>query len=209
MRGGQCGGRIGHRGPPFIVLLGRRRLSGGPPSESRGNIAPHVHKSAQTPKFGNATPGPSCTTPSAPRRTEGGGDMPTKKHYAHLDFEARVSIENYAIEGRSLAYIARELDVDATSVSRELKRDGRGDGRSAHPALKNRCAHRKSCSRKALCGGDCERRKCSACGAMCREGGRPDWGEQTHGARPARRESATAAGSAAGVCWSASPTRRR
>ena len=102
--------------------------------------------------------------------------MPTSRHYAHITFEMRVSIENYVTEGRSLAYMARELDIDATSISRELRRNRRSDGLSANPALGNRCAHRKSCSVRRICDPDCGR-KCSACKKMCREGGCPSWEE--------------------------------
>lgn len=100
--------------------------------------------------------------------------MPTRRHYAHIDFEMRVSIENYVIEGRTLAYMSRELDIDATSISRELKRNRRSDGFSSSASLRNRCAHRKSCSRRRICDPDCPR-KCSSCAMMCREGGCPDW----------------------------------
>ena len=102
--------------------------------------------------------------------------MPTGRHYAHITFEMRVAIENYVIEGRTLAHMSRELGVDATSVSRELKRNRRSDGFSAHPSLRNRCARRKSCSRRRICDPECPR-KCSSCGRACREGGCPDWEE--------------------------------
>ena len=98
--------------------------------------------------------------------------MPTGKHCAHITFEMYVSIGNYVIEG-ALAHIARELDVDATSISRELRRNRRRDGFSASLLLNNRCARRKSCSRFRLCRTPCAT-KCSSCGAMCREGGCPD-----------------------------------
>lgn len=102
--------------------------------------------------------------------------MPTGRHYAHITFEMRVAIENYVIEGRTLAHMSRELGVDATSVSRELRRNRRSDGFSAHPSLRNRCARRKSCSRRRICDPECPR-KCSSCGRACREGGCPDWEE--------------------------------
>lgn len=102
--------------------------------------------------------------------------MPTSKHYSHITFEMRVTIENRVIEGRSLASISREIDVDATSVSRELRRNRRSDGFSSHPSLRNRCARRRSCSERRLCGGGCAR-KCASCGAMCREGGCPSFEE--------------------------------
>lgn len=49
--------------------------------------------------------------------------MATAKHYAHLALEMRRGIENGVVGGRSLAWIAEGLGVDATSVSRELRRN--------------------------------------------------------------------------------------
>ena len=100
--------------------------------------------------------------------------MATSKHYTHLTFEMRVSIENYVIEGRTLAYMSRELDVDATSISRELKRNRRCDGRSGNPSCRNDCAKRKTCKLRRVCDPDCKR-KCSSCGKECREGGCPGY----------------------------------
>lgn len=100
--------------------------------------------------------------------------MATSKHYIHITFEMRVSIENYVVEGRTLAYMARELDVDATSISRELKRNRRSDGRSTNPSCRNDCAKRKTCKLRRICDPECKR-KCSSCGAECREGGCPGY----------------------------------
>ncbi len=95
--------------------------------------------------------------------------MATSKHYSHLTLEMRKSIENYVIEGRTLAYMASEIGVDATSISRELKRNRRCDGARADPSSRNRCAHRRACSVRHLCGPGCAR-KCSACARMCADG---------------------------------------
>ena len=35
--------------------------------------------------------------------------MATSKHYTHLTLEMRVSIENYVVEGGTLAHMSREL----------------------------------------------------------------------------------------------------
>ena len=119
------------------------------------------------------------------RRREGGDIMATPKHYAHITFEMRVSIENYVVEGRTLAYMSGELDVDATSISRELKRNRRCDGHSGSPTSRNKCAHRKTCKTRRICDPDCKK-KCSSCGRQCREGRCPDyeeeWCKRTHGA---------------------------
>lgn len=102
--------------------------------------------------------------------------MATAKHYTHITFEMRVSIENYVIEGRAVAYMARELGIDATSISRELKRNRRSDGRSGSPGLRNRCAHRKACKRRRLCDPGCARH-CPSCGKLCHAGGCPGFEE--------------------------------
>ena len=109
--------------------------------------------------------------------------MATSKHYIHITFEMRVSIENYVIEGRTLAYMARELDVDATSISRELKRNRRYDGYSGSPTSKNKCARRATCKKRAICDPDCKRR-CATCAQKCHEGMCPEyeegWCRRTH-----------------------------
>lgn len=96
------------------------------------------------------------------------------RNYSHIDFETRISIESYVAEGRTLAYMSRELGVDATSISRELKRNRRSDGAREGTSFKNKCAHRKTCTRRRLCDPEC-RKKCSSCAKLCREGDCPDY----------------------------------
>ena len=103
--------------------------------------------------------------------------MAKLKHYSHIDFETRINIENYLAERRTLAYMSCELGVDATSISRELKRNRRSDGVKKALFLKNKCAHRTACSKRKLCTQDC-RRKCSLCSALCKEGGCSDFEEE-------------------------------
>ena len=95
--------------------------------------------------------------------------MATAKHYAHLALEMRRGIENGVVGGRSLAWIAEGLGVDATSVSRELRRNRSTRPRNPNRSLRNDCAHRKTCGRRRICDPDCAR-KCSSCARMCREG---------------------------------------
>lgn len=97
--------------------------------------------------------------------------MATAKHYAHLTLEMRREIENGVVEGRSPAWMAEGLGVDATSVSRELRRNR---------SLRNDCAHRKACARRRICDPDC-RRKCSSCARMCGEAGCADYERQRCG----------------------------
>lgn len=88
--------------------------------------------------------------------------MATRNHFTHLDKDARKAIEDGVYEGRSLAWIADSIGVDATTVSRELHRNRRDDGYNTSPTNRNRCAYRKNCRRKRLCDPDC-RKKCSSC----------------------------------------------
>lgn len=103
--------------------------------------------------------------------------MATPKHYSHITYEMRVEIETCLIEGRTLAYIAQKLEVDPTSISRELKRNRRCDGSNPSMMTKNRCAHRVSCKYRRLCDPTC-RKSCSSCGALCHKGGCDNFAEQ-------------------------------
>ena len=109
--------------------------------------------------------------------------MATSKHYNHITFEMRISIENYVIEGRTLAYIAHKLDIDATSISRELKRNRRYDGYSGSHMTKNKCVHRTTCKLHHICDPECNK-KCSSCGSKCHKGGcleyEEEWCKRTH-----------------------------
>lgn len=88
--------------------------------------------------------------------------MTTRNHFSHLDKNARKVIEDGVFEGRSLAWIADAIGVDATTVSRELLRNRRDDGYSTSFINRNRCAFRRRCKRKHLCDPDC-RKVCSSC----------------------------------------------
>lgn len=101
--------------------------------------------------------------------------MATSRHYIHITFEMRVSIENYVAEGRTLAYMARELGLDATSISRELKRNRRYDGHGGPAGGNgNKCAHRTTCKKRAICDPD-RKRRCATCAPQCREGKCPEY----------------------------------
>ena len=109
--------------------------------------------------------------------------MATAKHYVHLTLEMRREIENGVIEGRSLAWMAEGLGVDATSISRELRRNRCAQPRNPNQSLRNDCVHRKTCGRRRICDPGCAR-KCSSCARMCREGRCGDyerqWCRRTH-----------------------------
>lgn len=109
--------------------------------------------------------------------------MATAKHFTHMTFEMRVSIENHVTEGRTMAFTARDLDIDATSISRELERNRRCDGYGGSILSKNRCIHRKTCKERRICDPDC-RKRCATCTKMCRmgscDGYEEEWCRRTH-----------------------------
>lgn len=58
--------------------------------------------------------------------------MWTSKRDEHITVETN-PIENYIMEGRTLAYMARKLELGATSISRELRRSRRYKGNATPP----------------------------------------------------------------------------
>lgn len=103
--------------------------------------------------------------------------MATAKHFTHMTFEMRVSIENHVTEDRTMAFMARDLDTDATSISRELERNRRCDGYGGSVLSKNRCKRRKTCKERHICDPDC-RKRCATCTKMCRVGSCDSYEEQ-------------------------------
>lgn len=96
--------------------------------------------------------------------------MAAARHYIHLTLEMRKEIENGAVEGRSLARMAEGLDVDATSIPRELRRNRCAQPKNPNRSLRNDCAHGTTCKRRRVCDPDCKR-KCPSCARMCRGAG--------------------------------------
>lgn len=93
--------------------------------------------------------------------------MATAKHFEHFTLEDRKEIENGVVEGRTIKHIAEVLDVDPTSISRELKRNRRCDGKSVSSfTSRTDCLHRKTCKRKHLCNNKCAK-KCALCFKGC------------------------------------------
>ncbi len=87
----------------------------------------------------------------------------TKKHYRHLDIDARVLIENSLSERRSLSWMADRIGMGTSTVSREIRRNRRDDGfPKTGDGIENRCSHAKACTRRKVCDPGC-RKKCSTC----------------------------------------------
>lgn len=78
----------------------------------------------------------------------------------HMTITERLAIQRGLEEGRSLSSIARDLEVSASTVSREIKANRTMDYRGR--ARWNPCARKRGCRVRGLCGG-CEMARCSSC----------------------------------------------
>jgi IS30 family transposase len=90
--------------------------------------------------------------------------MPGTKNYAHLDFDKRCSIEKHQNAGMMLSFIATELDIPLSTITREVKRNRRDDGQTKLARVNRDCKHRVNCAVRALCKEKhCRSRKCATC----------------------------------------------
>ena len=90
--------------------------------------------------------------------------MSEERSYSHLDFEKRCLIEKYLNHGMTLSWIAKDLDIPLSTISREIKRNRRDDGYTKRQKVVRICKHRRNCTVRALCKDRrCTRRKCSSC----------------------------------------------
>lgn len=84
--------------------------------------------------------------------------------YERITSSDRARIEEMINECKSLAEIARELGRDATSVSREVRRNRVERGKvSKSKFMRNPCAKRESCAKRNLCRAKGCTRPCSKC----------------------------------------------
>jgi IS30 family transposase len=84
--------------------------------------------------------------------------------YSHLDFEKRCIIEKYLNAGMNMSWIARQLGLPVSTVSREVKRNRRDDGHTKHKKTTHVCRHRRNCMVRSLCKDrHCRRRRCNSC----------------------------------------------
>lgn len=94
-------------------------------------------------------------------------DMPGAHSFKHLDFEKRSEIEKYLNHGMTLSWIAKEMRITLSTLSREVKRNRRDDGFTKHNKTTHVCRHRRNCAVRALCKEKhCRRRRCSGCQAV-------------------------------------------
>lgn len=79
-----------------------------------------------------------------------------------LTLSERKCIESGLNSSNSLRTIARQVDRPVSTVSREIRRNAQPDLSVPYGRMKNKCIHRKECSKTGVCNQDCHR-KCSTC----------------------------------------------
>jgi IS30 family transposase len=93
--------------------------------------------------------------------------MPGENSFKHLDFEKRIEIEKYLNHNMTLSWIAKEMGLTLSTLSREVKRNRRDDGFTKHTKTTHVCKHRRNCAVRALCKEKrCRRRRCAGCQAV-------------------------------------------
>jgi len=94
--------------------------------------------------------------------------MPNQKH---LTLDCRSHIQTGLTEGRSFRQIANSLDMDPTSISKEVRKHRIFTDTGASGRITNRCIHRTSCVIQDLCASKrCKRlycRSCNKCNLLC------------------------------------------
>ena len=91
-----------------------------------------------------------------------------RKH-SHLSFDERQTIKNMLDKKESFKSIARELDRDCTTISKEVKNHITIKKTGSWGHNFNDCIYRTDCSVKNLCSDpDCKYKKCLACGRCYR-----------------------------------------
>ena len=111
---------------------------------------------------------------SSPPPEGGGGCVYSDKWYnillsnerkdciMQLTLSERKCIESGLNSSNSLRTIARQVDRPVSTVSREIRRNAQPDLSVPYGRMKNKCIHRKECSKTGVCNQDCHR-KCSTC----------------------------------------------
>ena len=90
--------------------------------------------------------------------------MSGEVNYTRLDFQKRCDIEKYLNQGMCLSWIATEIKIPLSTVSREIKRNRRDDGYTKTKKTSHICKYRRNCAVRALCKERyCRRRRCANC----------------------------------------------
>lgn len=83
----------------------------------------------------------------------------------HLAYEERSQIEHLLRARKSIKEIARSLGKSPSTISREIKKHAVPSDKSAVGRIRNRCVHRRNCSKIYLCEDkpNCKKQRCSSC----------------------------------------------
>jgi len=88
-------------------------------------------------------------------------------NYKHLTHDNRKIIEYMLNTKKSFKEIARTINVDSTTISKEVRKNRMLNDIGAIGRIKNRCIYRKNCFRTNLCENksmrECNYSRCSAC----------------------------------------------
>lgn len=85
-----------------------------------------------------------------------------------LSFDNRLEIQKGLKESESFKSIARRLDKDPTTISREIRKH-LSEVATGYPGLPyNACKNRFNCRKKSLCGKECHVKSAQYC-KLCRD----------------------------------------
>ena len=83
-------------------------------------------------------------------------------------YEERLTLQKHLKDGKSLKFIAKELDKHPTTISREIKKYS-SEVATGYPGYPyNACKNRMNCRKRNICGKDCSRKSVQYC-KLCRE----------------------------------------
>lgn len=86
----------------------------------------------------------------------------TKGNQKHLTLSQRIEIETSLLAGESFASIARKVNKDPSTISKEIRRHSKVKERKNTDFAPIPCSNRKGCKIKYLCDNPCET-KCTHC----------------------------------------------
>lgn len=94
--------------------------------------------------------------------------------HKHLTNEDRSQLEHLLRGRRSIKSIARVLGKSPSTIAREIKQHATQSNKSAPSRIRNRCLHRRNCSKFYLCEDkpNCKKHRCSTCtlcNSVCRD----------------------------------------
>lgn len=94
-----------------------------------------------------------------------------KGNQKHLTLSDRINIEKGILEGKSFRQIAKELNKDPSTISKEVRKRSRVSENSANFFSPTPCERRSNCTIKHLCDNDCDVncKRCTRRSTRCNE----------------------------------------